>query len=243
MVNEEITFVLKNGYVKSVISDGTSTIEKNLSLESFGQIANKFANTESEWLPSEYGLQKTKETKNYSYALITTPPRYRQVVYGDKFEILVPALAWFICLRKNGSNSMSMSKSKVFAMKGPVLTTQEFLYLAPFSNVYDNTENICWGHEEGSLRFTNQKGLQSIPDRFFNSEFNNDLDSSRFNKFFSSYSSNTEYFKVNHLFKEANQKIKDEISFEDHLSWIEDTVLRKKNTRIDREWNSFSGEN
>lgn len=240
MENKEITFTLTNGYVKTTTtSAGGSISSKDISLEDFGKIVQKFTVQESDWLPSEYGLQKFHIGKNHNTYLIVTPAKLLSVVYGEKYNIFTPVLAWFLKFRNNGKGrEMSYSQSQLWALKSPIFTTKEQLYRAPFSNVWPDGR-ICWGQEEGKLKFPTEKSLQGIPDRFFAATANSDLDESRFRTFTSKYGSKPEMFKANHLFKEMDKRLTEDISFEENQKWLRDKVLRDGGTTIDSKWNEF----
>ena len=235
-MSEKVTFVVQDGFVQTItekeVNGITTKTPKNISLEDFGSMIQKFQSSDSEWLPGEYGLQRYVERKKYNVYCYVTPPKRIKVRYGDtNYEILTPILVWFIGTNKSGQ----LTRSEVYALKGPLFTYKEELFRAPFSNVYGEG-NICWG--DNGLEFPTKKSIQSIYNRFFGAPFNSDLDENRINDV-RDYNNNR-MFRAQHLFRHLNHEIKEEKKTDvEILEEYETKILRRQCVTFERAWDTF----
>lgn len=97
--------------------------------------------------------------------------------YKHYFNIVVPRLLWVLEVQEN-RGELDIFSSQVYAMKQSVYTGHEQLYRAPLGNVFGGN-GICWGNN--TLRLPSIKAIQGVPVLFFNSPFNDDLNSGHIN--------------------------------------------------------------
>lgn len=220
-MTEKIVFTMQDGYVETEIVENINGMDsresKIISLEDFGNLIQKFQSNDTDWLPGQYGLQRMIETKSQKIFAYITPPERKKVTYDDNsYEIVTPILVWFVSVSKEGYHRYS----EVFALKSPLFTFKEEVFLAPFSNIYPRG-NICWG--DNSLEFPTNKSIQSISGRFFSAPFNGDLDE---DKFISGDGYNGHnMFRVNHLMRHQDHLL-------NHDNKTTEEVLEDLNERL-----------
>lgn len=143
----------------------------------------------------------------------------RHSAYQAIFDIVTPRLLWVTDVVERQDKYVTTS-SKVYAMKQSILTEKEELYETFFSNIYNGSEQICWGYN--TLNIPTLKSIQGIPSLFFNAPFNSDLDYSnqlKPNSYASTFYDIGEYM---------TKELREGASPEDVLSTIEE-YLKPKN--------------
>lgn len=124
-----------------------------------------------------------------------------QTIFNDM--VPMPFGVFIVELREvNGRFQIQQGNSRIFALKGPILTKNDKLYRWPTPNVYTQG-NICWG--SGSNTLNQMSSLDSphqagrIIDMFFSGNFNNHIHPQ-----LNGYSSN-EYVRFLNDMKERQQ--------------------------------------
>jgi hypothetical protein len=95
-----------------------------------------------------------------------------------EYKIPVPSMLWIMIVNCK-DNRRSLHHTMAYAIRNPILSERDPMYVFPFSNV--NHEYCCWGENEVSISIP--KSIQTIPDQFMSGYFNSDLDGNKFQSF------------------------------------------------------------
>lgn len=85
-----------------------------------------------------------------------------------------PSMVWFVQIKEDvADGTFRFVKDRIYSKESVVLSMQDRIYPAPFSNVY-NENKVCWGGAD--MPKLTIAGLMAIERIFFNVDFNMDLE-------------------------------------------------------------------
>lgn len=140
------------------------------------------------YTPEEWGISREQDETEDSFIERLKEVFNRKVEedigenggYIHRFKMVTPRLLWSIPLRKQDGKYVGTNNVTLYTMKSSILTGEEKLYKAPFSNVY-GSQSICWGSSSPEL--PSIKAIQGLSTLFFNAPFNSDLEGGRIRPF------------------------------------------------------------
>ena len=173
MINAAVLRITNNNINLSLEKEGGIKTTKSIGIDDLREIFNDIS-FDTDILPvgtRMYIKNNTKET-----VLLEVPESIRKVKFGDEhdydeFNVPTPWTLWELTFN-NHNNIKRLTYSNVYALKHPILNRKTELFKFPFSNV---SSYICWGDSVIPDR-ENLIGVSSIPDIFYDSYFNYDLD-------------------------------------------------------------------
>lgn len=187
MSTKEAVITLRDGNAYVDIKDPvTGAIQsKGLSTDALGDAFNAHTSMRTPLLPGQWGTRFYAKKGNYEYFVMTVAPKQREVKWDDgddeeynNYTIETPPLCWFAKIQQNG-DSYHLIESYLFALKNDLITMNDELFLAPFTNVY-SSNGICWNGSI-SMNLPSPAAVLSLDAAFFNAPFNSDLDDGKFN--------------------------------------------------------------
>lgn len=159
---------------------------KNISISALSQAFAQNAAFDTGILPTNHGVVRYVEKNNKITMFVQLPARKRNIRYRDEScsadytNLPMPDCLFTFTYQRASDGKFSKIGEYVFALRQPLLSSNDNLYRLPFTNVYPDGE-ICWGGHTNVTSYTNLAGVSSIPEQFFASPFNNHLDDHRFN--------------------------------------------------------------
>lgn len=175
-------------------SNGRKTV-KSVSPEELSEKFSGAISFQTSTLP--FGTREYRRIGNMEFILLEVPEAIREVTFCGEgpFFVPMPRSAWMFAIRTNEDGVKRYIRGEVYALQEPIISTElSTSYCFPLSN----TSNwICWG-DVRLPEWRNLVGIASLPDLFFSSDFNLDLDGQNFN---SSY-----YKGTRNLFYDLNGK-------------------------------------
>jgi hypothetical protein len=177
-----------------VVRNGQRSL-KNTNIQAIQEVLTRGERMETPLLPFGWGVQKYTKVNNREQYVIATPQARHKASFDmraetgetgenryPKFEIVAPAALWIIHAEHNpATDGRRYLHGVAYALKQQVLSLNDQLYRFPFANT--NSSYICWGTERDYPALAGSKSLMTIPDRFFNNPFNNDLDGGKYRPF------------------------------------------------------------
>lgn len=189
MSTKQAVITLRDGNAYVDITDPvTGAVQsKGLSTDALGDAFNAHTSMRTPLLPGQWGTRFYAKKGNYEYFVLTIAPKNRTVKWdsGDddedyyNYDIETPPLCWFVKIQQNG-DSYRLIDSYLFALKNDLITMNDDLYLAPFTNVYSSNA-ICWNGSI-SMNLPSPAAVISLDAAFFNAQFNSDLDDNKFRR-------------------------------------------------------------
>lgn len=188
MSTKEAVITLRDGNAYVDIKDpATGAIQsKGLSTDALGDAFNAHTSMRTPLLPGQWGTRFYAKKGNFEYFVMTIAPKKRTVKWDtsdededeyQEYNIETPPLCWFVKIQQNG-DSYHLIDSYMFALKNDLITMNDELYLAPFTNVY-SSNGICWNGSI-SMNLPSPAAVLSLDASFFNARFNSDLDDNKF---------------------------------------------------------------
>lgn len=151
-------------------------VQKIVDPKEFVAGLSKFNNLSTGLIPPNTKYYMCAEGEEVLY--LEYPPSIREVTFtnGDKlntYVVPVPGLLLILRTARGEDGHYGVYKSKLFAIKRPILSMDDPLFRFPFGNVGADG-NICWGRA-ALPRVQSLLGYNGAIDMFFNSIFNGDL--------------------------------------------------------------------
>lgn len=249
------------------IEENGLKVEKIVKIEDLKKAFSTGTDYLSPLLPGKSGLLQYKvDGNNEKYAFVTEPRIYHAIHEIDegyssenfdkileenlltiesseddddyftlKTKAVAPYLLWLFDIRVGSSGNRTLVNSKVFTLKHEVLSLNDELCFVPLPNVFDHNE-ICWGGSNPVI--TTERSIHSLPEVFFNSPSNTDLEYTRF------IENSVDYFLPNGLRRPTDYLLHCGVSLKENYSMqdiLEETIpyLRLKDRTIGRELQSF----
>ena len=125
--------------------------------------------------PTSRGVRYIKQS-DALYMYIEDPPRsiptrFRQ----DNLNIITPRCLWELKIVGASTQSGRLGGERLFALAEPLTHMSTNVYKFPFCNVY-NSDRVCWGQNETVHDERQFSEFLEIPDIYWSSGFNGDLD-------------------------------------------------------------------
>jgi len=125
--------------------------------------------------PDARGVRYIKQS-DALYMYVEDPPRPIPTRFGqDNLNIVTPRCLWELKIVGASTQSGRLGGERLFALGGPLTHMSTNVYNFPFCNVY-NTHRVCWGSNESVHDERQFSEFLEIPDIFWSSGFNGDLD-------------------------------------------------------------------
>lgn len=182
MTDKTIQLEMKEAYVDVKVNESGLVNEKIIS---YNQLSSAFSNKTlytSGILPGEYGVKYIRKTDNSTIVFYTEPAQTINYQFGEydddgedevsTYDSVAPILLWRVELFENEHTS-----TRLYALKTPIFTGKEYIYQAPFGNIYEGDQNICWGNNH--IRIPSLQAIQGLSFSFFNAYENYDLSQDR----------------------------------------------------------------
>ena len=107
---------------------------------------------------------------------VEDPPRPLPTRFGtDVLNIITPRCLWELKIAGASTQSGRLTGERLFALAEPLTHMSTNVYDFPFCNVY-NSHRVCWGGNENVHEERQFAEFLEIPDIFWSSGFNGDLD-------------------------------------------------------------------
>lgn len=192
---KEAVITLKDGNAYIDITDPSTgaVLSKGVSLDALGDSFQVHTSMRTPLLPGQWGTRFYAKKGNREYFALTIAPKTRNITwegrsgtdedddedYPDDVSMTIntPPLIWFVALAQNG-DTYNIVDNFMFALKNDLLSMNDTLYRAPFTNVY-SSHSICWNGAI-SMNLPSPASVLSLDSSFFNAKFNSDLDEWRF---------------------------------------------------------------
>ena len=125
--------------------------------------------------PNARGVRYIKQS-DALYMYVEDPPRPLPVRFADNvLNIITPRCLWELKIVGASTQSGKLGGERLFALAEPLTHMSPNVYNFPFCNVY-NTHRVCWGGNETVHDERQFSEFLEIPDIFWSSGFNGDLD-------------------------------------------------------------------
>lgn len=212
--NEMAIYVRKDGVQVETKRNGVSSL-KNTTIRAVQEVLTRGERIETPLLPSVWGVQKYVKVNNREMYVISTPPSVRKVKFDfrddgnremKEFTIPLPGFVWILIVEHNPANdTRRYIHGMAYAVKNQILSTNDQLYVFPFSNVDHHW--MCWGDGRNYPELGTSKSVMTVPDRFLANPFNNHLDHGKYQEFRTEVKGqNIRLFKTSHLFEHLDKE-------------------------------------
>lgn len=136
---------------------------------------------------------------------IEFPAHIRTVFFqGQPFKIPIPDTLHILhIVSRDNFTTRELSGSSLFALKVPLVSMDTPVFRFPFGNVYYGGD-VCWGSVRRPV-YRNLYLFSAVPELFFSSNFNGDLDTGNFVPF-DDTDNNLPVVRGSHLMRYLNGK-------------------------------------
>ena len=125
--------------------------------------------------PTSRGVRYIKQS-DALYMYIEDPPRSIPTRFRrDQLNIITARCLWELKIVGASTQSGRLGGERLFALAEPLTHMSTNVYKFPFCNVY-NSDRVCWGQNETVHDERQFSEFLEIPDIYWSSGFNGDLD-------------------------------------------------------------------
>lgn len=125
--------------------------------------------------PNARGIRYIKQAEAL-FIYMEDPPRPLPTRFGDtEYNIIAPRSLWEFKIAGASTQAGKLQDVRVYALAEPLTHTSVNCYTFPFCNTYAEGR-VCWGQNRDIMIDRQFTELMEIPDIYWSSGFNGDLD-------------------------------------------------------------------
>lgn len=256
MSNEILTLELHPSHIKSIQTIGSAKNEKVIDYKKFSDLFTSEGNTDTGFLPGEYGTQRIVVKNGVTYTLYLEPAKIIDVHHENTEQTDVDEHIFeddyededdYYDARDN--YILENKKNTSYKFTTPILCwmvatrgnrcIETFLFamktpiltgMEPlFEAPFENIfgdGKICWGHND--VNIPTPKAIQGLSTLFFNADANMDLADRRFDSYQRKYFPGTAFYPI-HLHMDVDKMLKEETP-EKTLGFVNSVLLERRSS-------------